>query len=74
MKTRVFTDDGLPESWDYNDNYHDLNQAEAQAHVLKWERDTASCHTKPAAWVPSITKAPRRNAATGFKTQPEFGV
>ena len=74
MKTRVFTDDGLPESWDYNDNYHDMDQAEAEVHVLKWKRDTASCHSKPAASLPSITKAPRRGAETGFKTRPESGV
>ena len=42
MKTRVFADDGQPESWDCNDNYYDLDQAGAQVHVIRWERSAAN--------------------------------
>ena len=74
MKAKVFIDDGLPESWDCNDNYCDLSQVEAQVHIFRWKRDTESCHSKPAASATSMTETPGCNVETGFKTQRELGV
>ena len=42
MKTRVFADDGQPESWDCNDNYFELDEGGAREHVLHWARSAAS--------------------------------
>ncbi len=36
MKTRIYADDGQPESWDCNDNYFELDEPEARGLVLRW--------------------------------------
>ena len=48
MKTRVFADDGQPESWDCNDNYMDLDQFTASQHVIRWAKRQSDAPAPPA--------------------------
>lgn len=36
MKTRVFIDDGYPESQEYNDNYHFLSEVDVDRQLRGW--------------------------------------
>ncbi|MFT5734445.1 MAG: hypothetical protein ACI8WY_003127 [Planctomycetota bacterium] len=68
MKTRVFADDGQPESWDCNDNYFDLDEIAAREHMLQWARSSAKRQGKEPALSPSLAATTGRSAGTEDRT------